>query len=339
MDCTVNVCQLCGGDLQLAAQDHPGYVEGKTYRIWHCSRCATAVADPTTSDSAVYQAIYRQAARVPGYSRYFRYAEEILKQHSPWRYLRSREECYWGIGAALEQFFPGKDIAVLEAGCGMGYLTYALTRAGYRRVLGVDVAVPAIEAARARFACDYAVADIATFASETSERFDVIVMTEVLEHLEHPVAFVADAKKLLKPGGYLICTTPSRDFGGHPQQVWASDLPPVHLWWFTERGLTALSRQLAMSIRFVDFSAWNRGHFPAFEKALSRSRKSGKAKPLLSAEGAVIEAAKASRKSKPLWLELLQSRIRRLLHGSKSHANSGDPVSRTGFICAVFQDA
>ena len=56
------------------------------------------------------------------------------------------------------------------------------------------------------------------------EHFDCIISTEVIEHLENPRAVVRECFRLLKPGGYLVMTTPNQEcfrsycaliFGGH----------------------------------------------------------------------------------------------------------------------------
>jgi SAM-dependent methyltransferase len=39
--------------------------------------------------------------------------------------------------------------------------------------------------------------------------FDVVVLTEVLEHLQAPFCVIAEASRMLKPGGYLVFTTPN----------------------------------------------------------------------------------------------------------------------------------
>jgi 2-polyprenyl-3-methyl-5-hydroxy-6-metoxy-1,4-benzoquinol methylase len=59
---------------------------------------------------------------------------------------------------------------------------------------------------------------------EVGKTFDLCVSTEVIEHLENPRLTVRNMKRLLKPGGQLILTTPNQEsirsycaliFGGH----------------------------------------------------------------------------------------------------------------------------
>jgi 2-polyprenyl-6-hydroxyphenyl methylase/3-demethylubiquinone-9 3-methyltransferase len=39
--------------------------------------------------------------------------------------------------------------------------------------------------------------------------FDAVVITEIIEHVAHPDEFLANAARLIKPGGYVIMTTPN----------------------------------------------------------------------------------------------------------------------------------
>lgn len=44
----------------------------------------------------------------------------------------------------------------------------------------------------------------------SNEAFDVVTMLAVLEHLSHPKAVVAEVSRILKPGGCLVLTVPSK---------------------------------------------------------------------------------------------------------------------------------
>jgi trans-aconitate methyltransferase len=102
---------------------------------------------------------------------------------------------------ALIRRFQGRVLArlaglefrtVLDVGCGEGYLARVITdRFPAVTVTGVDMSASAVEAARRRVpAGRFEVADLETLG-RWSERFDLVVCSEVLEHLPDPAAGLA----------------------------------------------------------------------------------------------------------------------------------------------------
>jgi SAM-dependent methyltransferase len=75
---------------------------------------------------------------------------------------------------------------------------------------------------------------------DTAERFDVICMNQVLEHLHDPVRVVRRLSELLAPGGFLFIETPNtasldaRLFGS---RYWGGYHIPRHFWLFSEASL------------------------------------------------------------------------------------------------------
>jgi glycosyltransferase involved in cell wall biosynthesis/SAM-dependent methyltransferase/spore maturation protein CgeB len=104
---------------------------------------------------------------------------------------------------------------VLDAGCSQGITTLLLAREG-KQVLGVDVDTKAIEEARALLSQEpkrvqqCARLEHGDFLSlpAPDTLFDSLVMSEVLEHLIQPSAFIEAAPRHLKPGGRLVVTVP-----------------------------------------------------------------------------------------------------------------------------------
>jgi len=103
---------------------------------------------------------------------------------------------------------PG--IRVLDVGCGNGAACGKFLNRGCR-VVGIDLSEQGIEIARrahpqGRF--EVLPADEAVLDKLGESPFDIVVSTEVVEHLYSPRRYARGCFKALRPGGRFICTTP-----------------------------------------------------------------------------------------------------------------------------------
>jgi 2-polyprenyl-3-methyl-5-hydroxy-6-metoxy-1,4-benzoquinol methylase len=98
---------------------------------------------------------------------------------------------------------------IFDVGCGEGYMLAALhQRLPGARLAGVDLSADAIAAARVRLggAARLEVADARSIAEH--ERFDVVLMLEVLEHLDDPDPMLDVLADLLQPRGRVVLSVP-----------------------------------------------------------------------------------------------------------------------------------
>lgn len=106
-----------------------------------------------------------------------------------------------------------KESLILDAGCGSGALVNLLYNFGFRNVHGFDASLSGIELAKREFP---AIADRFFVHNVYDEKlpenvpseYDLILSTEVIEHLYDPRAYLLNIRKWLKNSGYLILTTP-----------------------------------------------------------------------------------------------------------------------------------
>ncbi|WP_436776148.1 class I SAM-dependent methyltransferase [Yinghuangia sp. YIM S09857] len=108
-----------------------------------------------------------------------------------------------------------KPLTVLDLGCGDGYATARLAQlpglAANRghRVIGVDWSETALARARERgIGTVRAALDAGPLPFADGEA-DIVVMSEIVEHLVDPDAAVAEAYRVLRPGGHLFLSTPN----------------------------------------------------------------------------------------------------------------------------------
>jgi|GEM_PF-806170 len=122
--------------------------------------------------------------------------------------------------------------AVLDVGCSQGITSVLLAREG-KNVLGIDISPRAVDEARAfldreeedvRERVTFVRADFLQYDFGDT-KFDTVIMTEVLEHLFEPEAFVEKAHSLLKKDGTLIVTVPFgiNDFPDHKKTYYFLD--------------------------------------------------------------------------------------------------------------------
>lgn len=93
---------------------------------------------------------------------------------------------------------------------------------------------------------------------EPEERFDVITLNQVIEHLENPPAVVARLSRLLAPGGFLFLETPSidgLDARIFSRRYWGGYHIPRHFWLFNQTSLAQLIEGAGLRLYEVRYLA------------------------------------------------------------------------------------
>jgi 2-polyprenyl-3-methyl-5-hydroxy-6-metoxy-1,4-benzoquinol methylase len=110
------------------------------------------------------------------------------------------------------RFLPAdKEAEIIDAGCGAGNLVYWMQKAGYRNARGIDSSVDQIEAGKALGIANLEVADLLKVLKESRDRFELIFMRDVLEHIEkeHVLPMLDMCLAALTPGGRLVMQMPN----------------------------------------------------------------------------------------------------------------------------------
>ncbi len=117
---------------------------------------------------------------------------------------------------------------VIDIGCGRGeFVEYLSKKKTLCRILGIDFSKVVIENTKKRIPnSNFADIDVYKIGDYISmlEKFDYAVCFEVIEHLDKPNMLIDNILKILKPGGYLILTTPyENSILGEKEHVYSFD--------------------------------------------------------------------------------------------------------------------
>lgn len=102
---------------------------------------------------------------------------------------------------------------ICDLGCGAGFLASRLGASGFN-VTGVDASDVLIASATEHYASERVrfvrgvIGEIAGEAFAPLRHFDLVVSSDVIEHLLRPAQLIRDAFGLLRPGGRLVLGTP-----------------------------------------------------------------------------------------------------------------------------------
>lgn len=112
--------------------------------------------------------------------------------------------------------------AILDVGCGEGVLHGILGRLGYQRYVGIDLSAAAIErvASKSDDSTRFLVSEAESFT--TNERFDIVVLNEVLYYFADPMQVLSHLSMHLAPEGLFVvsmCQAGVRD-ALSKQRIW-----------------------------------------------------------------------------------------------------------------------
>ena len=97
------------------------------------------------------------------------------------------------------------DCRILDVGCGPGWLIQHLGEAGYANVAGCD----RLDLDGAAFEYRKVDLNVEGLGAYSNDSFDVVIASDVLEHLENPGAALREFRRVLTPEGHLFLTLPN----------------------------------------------------------------------------------------------------------------------------------
>ena len=166
------------------------------------------------------------------------------------------EENYWWFQARRDMVFRlvqdmqlSHDAAILEIGCSGGPLLQRLRGTGYTHLTGIDVSETGIAVAQQRGVPNVSCMDGAHLTFPDAS-FDLVVASDVLEHIEDEAQALREWVRVLRPGGHLLVFVPAFQF------LWGKhDVVNQHFRRYTAAQLAARMREAGLQVRRRSY--WN----------------------------------------------------------------------------------
>jgi SAM-dependent methyltransferase len=245
-------CPACaGGEFAL----DPGAGREGVFSIVRCAGCGLRLTEPRA-----------RAADLPGFYPAEYYGEggprfrPLAERIAVW--LRDRRAAWV---ARLRP--PG---AVLDVGCGHGYMLAALRARGWH-VQGVELHEAAARYGREQLGLPITVGEVESLGLPPAS-FDVVVFWQSFEHVPDPRATIAETARLLRPGGLAVISVPNaaswqaRWAGPH----WFHWELPRHLYHWDPATLTRLCAAAGLTVERTSHVNWEQNPFGWTQSILNR---------------------------------------------------------------------
>jgi SAM-dependent methyltransferase len=218
-------CGLCGGpdlDEPIAIND------GWQMRI--CRRCEAGTTWPRPTDAemaSVNLEMYPVTDRV-----------EIYQSRA------SEFRARWD---QILEFVPTGIASVLDVGCNVGFFLRHARDRGVPRVAGAEIN----DACRAWGTMSLGLDIRPSIEDFGDERFDVVMLQDVLEHVRDPLGFLAECRRRLSDNGVIFIQLPNRSsrMARASGAVWPWYSAPDHLIHLTPRSLRYMASTAGLHVQ------------------------------------------------------------------------------------------
>ena len=209
-------CPNCGGGTRLWGKKN-------SFDIFSCDYCRLVFVYPLPDPTKVYGEDYFSGAKGGfGYVDYDADKEPMVGTFNKYIDLLSK------YGKSQGELF--------DIGAATGFFLNIAQNRGYK-VSGVEMSSHAAQVARNK-GIDVSSGDLMALGLG-NEKFDVVTMLDVLEHMTDPFTELLEVKRILKPGGLVVVNSPDGQslLARLLKTRWHLVLPPEHLFYFSPKNL------------------------------------------------------------------------------------------------------
>ncbi|MEO7987947.1 MAG: class I SAM-dependent methyltransferase [Chryseolinea sp.] len=235
---TVNICPVCEeSQFSPVTSCVDNTVSHETFKIIKCTNCDFTLTSPRPENDKLGDYYHSD-----NYISHSNKATTLLDRV----YLLARRfTLRWKVNLLLKYHPNHNKINILDYGCGTGEFLKTCKDSGYA-ISGVEPS----QNARAKSSETNQIKIQESLEGLDCQRFNIITMWHVLEHIPDFEAVIQKLKSKLTDGGVLFIAVPNhKSFDGqHYQKHWAGFDVPRHLWHFSSGTMKKVLRKNNLSL-------------------------------------------------------------------------------------------
>lgn len=233
-------CAICGSKKKDKLYEQKYLLPNKrnllTYDVVGCNKCGFIFADNVPSQKE--------------YDRYYQNSSKYTYNRNIPRGLLSLYQDLYSIAEKIidqDQSAPRKkDFQILDVGCSIGSFLSMFKKKGFSRLFGVEPSHACSRLARDLYGIEVFPGTLSAY--KTDDRFDLIVMTGVLEHVSDFTKILPFISSLLKESGKLMVAVPdAANFSSNPVSPY-DEFSIEHINFFTKRSLANLMNNFCLKM-------------------------------------------------------------------------------------------
>ena len=161
------------------------------------------------------------------------YYENFFVKNSEWNQYEPNDDelSRWlAIESLVNKIEMKGKSKILDVGSGRGWLSNKLK--SYGRVTGIEPVKSVAENARKTYSeIEFLALNLKQFLRKNfSEKFELVVCSEVIEHVFYKKLFLRRMRKIIRSNGFLIITTPRRELKSEWEDKYGKPSQPLEIW-------------------------------------------------------------------------------------------------------------
>lgn len=216
-----------------------------SYNVVVCRLCGFTFASNLLSPKKL-EKFYKENIKYAYQHNYGSLPEHVKKLH---------HDSFKMIDSFLKRYDPKfnkSTIRVLDIGCATGYLLGIFKKNQYKNLIGIDPSPECSITAKKLYKIKVLPLTLSEY--KTKEKFDLIILASVIEHLSELENNLSKASSLLKEDGVMFISVPDGDNFGKILREPFLEFSLEHINYFTRRSLkNLLSKYGIMNIKYESY--------------------------------------------------------------------------------------